>query len=159
MLAVALERREHASGHRPQPGEARRARHRAAMRLQVFREDRFGHLLGDPDVEAVAAVGLGEFELTQNLAARAEAGRARPYTPLEEVLGEPERLEDLHRARVDHRRPVPSERRVARVDEEARDVPPRELSRQEEPRRAGTDDRTCGRSPDVARPGAAMRGY
>ena len=51
----------------------------------------------------------------------------------------PERLEDLQRPFVNDRRPIPAERRVELVDQQARHVASLQLGRQQQPGRPGAD--------------------
>ena len=134
--AVALDRREKAVFVVLQLDETGRANDLAALPLEVLGQNRLGHLLRDADVEPVATAANREVDLAEHAARRVESGHALLDARGEQRLEEPQGLEDLERARMHDRRPVPVQRRRMGVDDAALDPAATKLRRQEQPGRA-----------------------
>ena len=66
---------------------------------------------------------------------------------LEKPSGESQRLEDLERAGMHHRRAVPMERPRQGIDQMAWYTAPMKLRSEQQPRRPGADHSTTGRQP------------
>jgi len=139
-LAVALERRGNSVGALDEAGEPGGARHRPVDRLEEIGQDPLRGLLRDAEVEWVAGFVEREVEHAEHLAVRFEAGAPHAGAAVEDPIGQPEGLEDLDRAAVDHRRPIPAARRVEGVDQEAIDAAAPQLDRQQQAGRPGAAD-------------------
>jgi hypothetical protein len=107
--------------------------------LEIVGQNCLGHLFRDPDVEPVAGRVSSEVQLAQRRAARAESGTPHPHPVLEKAVDDADGFEDLERPWMDHRRPVPSTRRVGFIDEQALDTSPLQLCRQQEAGRPCSD--------------------
>lgn len=130
-VAVALDLGQDAVGMGREPDQPRRSVHLAALFVEVVGQDGLGDLLGHAEIEPVATSAVREVERSEHLASGVDL-RASLWRPsLEEPFDESQRLEDLERARMHHRRPVPMKRPRPRIDQLARHTAPIKLRSQE----------------------------
>jgi hypothetical protein len=138
-LAVMRQRRRDGVLGRHQADQTGRTGDGTALGFEKVGEDRFRDLLGESDVEPVAASARPEVQFAQDVAIGVKSRRPGSHTLREKPVLEPERCEDLHRPRVHHSCAVPAPRSVERVDEQARHVAPLQLACQQQPGRAGAN--------------------
>ena len=140
-----LDCRHDAIGVSPDLDETGRTSHRATLVPEELGEDGFDDILGHAQVEAVTAARPTRGPPRQ---ARSRVGaQSRPsdlHRLVEKAVDESQRFEDLDRPFVHDRGAVPAERRIMGVDQQAVDIAPTQLCRQQRPVGPAPTTKTAG---------------
>src|ERR1700733_4745379 len=124
--------------------------------MEIVGEDVLGDLLRHSEIETIAAPAGRQIHRAEHLAAGMDLHRALFRSSVEKFTDKSNRLEDLERTGMHHRRAVPMERPKQRVDQMARHTASLKLRGKQQPRRPRTYDehrsRTVSRIRHVAPP-------
>jgi hypothetical protein len=140
----ALDVGQHSVGTGCQPNQPRRSAHRAAVLVKIVGENGLGGLLGQAKVEPVYAAASRQIHRPEHLASGVDFDCSLSAPGVEKSIDETQRLENLERARMYHRRSVPVEWRWSGIDQMTRHTAPLQLRSEEQPRRPGPDDEHGG---------------
>jgi hypothetical protein len=116
----------------------------ATVLMEITSEDGLCNFLGEANIEAVDAAAISEVDGPEKLAAGMDFDRALSASGSEELIDQPQGLEDLQGARVNDGRSVPVERRRLGIDYVAGHSSAAQLGGEQQAGGAGSDDEHFG---------------
>ena len=117
--------------------------HAAAVAGQIVGKNGLRDFFRNPDVVGVAAAAKVQIDLAQHLAIGMDARAALLHARGQQRLDDAQRVEDLQRARMDHRGAVPFQGPLVGVDQQALHAAPLQLGGSEQARRTGANHQDC----------------
>jgi len=139
-FTVTLDFRTHAAGVRFETGQARRTARFAALPVQVAGENGLRNFFGHAEIKSINAATGRQIHRPQHFAAGINPDASLFAPGFQKFFGQPQRFENLQRARMHHGGAIPVQGRRTRVNQVARHTTSFKFGGEQQTGRSRTND-------------------